>query len=291
MYTYIDLVCGIFEHLWARGIFERIPESEMIVETPKELDAYNNAMQQATRVYLLYFTELFSRVVNRAQNVLDIGCGSGDLLIMIAKANKHVHFTGTDDSEIALSIGREQALQAGVTNVTFVRSDMKNLLQFTDHTFDAVISRFTLHHLQNEAELKSTASAIERIAKPHANIWIIDFQRLRSKRLMRGISHRHKKRIGPLVSRLYYESLQAAFDFATFKKYFSQLPQSGDIELSSILPVYMGYYTNLGLLTKENRHYIQSLETDFSIRELGILLFLRCITWVRTLHIPQTKII
>ncbi len=284
VHAYLDLLIGFLEHVVQRERVPRVPESEMVVETPEELGAYNNAMQYVTRVYLLYFAELFSHVINGARTVLDIGCGSGDLLITLAQANRSVHFTGTDESEIALETGRKRAEEAGVTNISFVRCDMKTLHSLPDHAFDAIISRFTLHHLKDEAELATAVSAIARVGKPQARAWIVDFQRLRSARFIRGIARRHQSKIGPLVARLYEESLHAAFDFETFRHHFSSLPFGGNIELSSLLPLYMGYYTPFYPLTEENKIFFTPIIRTFSLRERAILTFLRFLTQLRILR-------
>ena len=75
-------------------------------------------------------------------DVLDIGCGSGRALILMAKTYPESRFTGVDISAGALETGRAEASEKGLTNVLFEERDAA-LLSYEQEfdlitTFDAV---------------------------------------------------------------------------------------------------------------------------------------------------------
>lgn len=70
--------------------------------------------------------------------VLDVGCGSGRALNLLAETFPNSHFTGYDISAEAIGAARTEARQKGLGNVAFVERDLSDF----DHTADA--ERFDL---------------------------------------------------------------------------------------------------------------------------------------------------
>jgi 2-polyprenyl-3-methyl-5-hydroxy-6-metoxy-1,4-benzoquinol methylase len=56
--------------------------------------------------------------------VLDIGCGMGKALILMAETYPYSHFTGLDLSEEAISKAKATAKEKGLTNITFKVQDL-----------------------------------------------------------------------------------------------------------------------------------------------------------------------
>lgn len=65
--------------------------------------------------------------LRRGIDVLDVGCGSGRALNIMAAEYPASRFTGFDLSEEATSAGRRQAEENGVTNLTFEARDVTKL--------------------------------------------------------------------------------------------------------------------------------------------------------------------
>lgn len=75
-----------------------------------------------------------------ALNVLDIGTGSGNIALGIAKNLLKSHVTGVDISEEVLSVAKENALLNELSaNTAFIKKDMLNDFVFTEK-FDVVVS-------------------------------------------------------------------------------------------------------------------------------------------------------
>lgn len=219
----MDFFAGLLEHLFRRSYAHRIPESEMIVETQEELDEYNISMSEggAGWLYLVCYVYGMSQVIQKCTQVLDIGCGSGHLLILLAKANPHIAFVGTDESDAALEEGLKNVEKNGLTNVHFVKSNLVTLHGIENTSYDGVVSRFAYHHLRDETQLEAAFNSVRRILKSDGAICIIDFHRLKSNRLMHAIAYRNEKKAGKHVSRLFFESFCAAFTKADFRPSFS----------------------------------------------------------------------
>ena len=78
---------------------------------------------------------------------LDIGCGTGDASIYLARHGWHV--TGLDFVNRALARARRKAAAAGV-NVRFVQGDATRLASYGLGPFDLVVDNGCLHGLSDE---------------------------------------------------------------------------------------------------------------------------------------------
>ena len=94
-------------------------------------------------------------------NVLDIGCGPGDLSFLAAGfVGPEGSVLGIDRSEDAVALARQRALSADLTNVRFETGNLENLEQ-QQQTFDALVGRLIMVHMNDPATLlKDLASRI-----------------------------------------------------------------------------------------------------------------------------------
>jgi len=73
-------------------------------------------------------------------NILDIGTGSGSIVVALAKNLSKSQITGVDISEEALSVAKENAVLNEVsTNISFIKKDILNDFIFNEK-FDVVVS-------------------------------------------------------------------------------------------------------------------------------------------------------
>ncbi|KIZ14896.1 class I SAM-dependent methyltransferase [Streptomyces natalensis] len=77
--------------------------------------------------------------------VLDAGCGTGSILLALARRYPRARFTGVDACRRSLEIARRSAERYGVTNVEFVHGSMPELS--LRRRFDMVVCCGVLHHL------------------------------------------------------------------------------------------------------------------------------------------------
>ena len=105
------------------------------------------------------------------QAVLDIGCGTGTLAILIKEAHPDVAVFGLDPDPPALARARRKADRAGVS-VRFDRG-FAEALEYADRTFDRVFSSMMFHHLHRD-ERSSVLAEVRRVLKPGGRLEFLD---------------------------------------------------------------------------------------------------------------------
>ena len=79
--------------------------------------------------------------IQDGENVLDVGCGCGDVTIRAARATRSGHALGADFSRIQVAEARRLAAAAGVINARFEVADVQ-VHPFGAGIFDVVLSKF-----------------------------------------------------------------------------------------------------------------------------------------------------
>ncbi len=103
------------------------------------------------------------------ERVLDFGCGTGTLALMIKKAKPDCAVTGIDIDPQALGIARDRALDLGIT---FVEYDGATL-PFADRSFDRAVTSFVLHHL-SATEKAVALKEIYRVLDQDGELHVLD---------------------------------------------------------------------------------------------------------------------
>jgi len=109
--------------------------------------------------------------------LLDIGCGTGTLAVLIKREHPDVTIIGIDPDPKALARARRKADRAGVS--IQLDQGFGDELPYPDASFDRVISSFMFHHLPAEEKVK-TLRAIRRVLKPGGRLHMVDFERTES---------------------------------------------------------------------------------------------------------------
>jgi SAM-dependent methyltransferase len=96
----------------------------------------------------------------RGIDVLDVGCGSGRALILLARAFPNSRFTGVDASQRAIEIARDEARAQGLSNLRFEARDAA-LLGASD-AFDWITAFDSIHDQARPAEVLAGIAAALR---------------------------------------------------------------------------------------------------------------------------------
>lgn len=104
--------------------------------------------------------------------VLDLGCGTGSLLIELKRTHPSVVTLGIDPDPLALRRARRKAGRAKL-DIRFERG-FGDALDCADESFDRVLSSFMFHHLSLDQRLQ-TLLEIQRVLKPGARLEMVDF--------------------------------------------------------------------------------------------------------------------
>lgn len=103
--------------------------------------------------WLTYLKQTWERFRVNPKNVLELGCGTGNITIPLA--NKGYNVTAVDLSEQMLERAREKAAQSGV-KVDFYKQDMRSLA-LNNHKYDLIISCCdAFNYLTTKDDLQAT---------------------------------------------------------------------------------------------------------------------------------------
>ncbi len=118
-------------------------------------------------------TELLAQATIRPNDrILDIGCGTGTLVIRIKRRHPDVEVVGLDPDPKALARGRRKAARAAVS-VQFDQG-FSDELPYPAASFDRVFSSFMFHHLRPD-ERGRTLREVHRVLKPDGALHLLDF--------------------------------------------------------------------------------------------------------------------
>lgn len=106
--------------------------------------------------------------------VLDLGCGTGTLAIMLKRTQPDAAVIGLDADPEILERARAKARRAGV-EVQFDEG-LSTELRYEDESFDLVLSTLFFHHLTG-ADKRRTAGEIGRVLRPGGELHVADWGR------------------------------------------------------------------------------------------------------------------
>ncbi|MEJ3655717.1 class I SAM-dependent methyltransferase [Actinomycetes bacterium KLBMP 9759] len=105
-------------------------------------------------------------------DVLDVGTGTGNVALTVARRHPAATVTGLDPDPLALARAELKADRAGLP-VRWVRG-FGGDLPFEAASFDRVLTALALHHLDGPAQVAALAE-IRRVLRPGGSLHIVDF--------------------------------------------------------------------------------------------------------------------
>lgn len=195
---------------------ERVPEPEVMDEAG-EVEAYTSAaaqvyLEQIDRTFVEHVRRLFASQEPRGL-ALDLGCGPGQIPIMMAKRWPNLRIVGLDAAPHMIEQARKNAAQAkvAVTFQTFRASSPgangAGRLPFDAGTFDLVTCNSVLHHLSAPVPV---LDEIARIAKRSGAVLLRDLRRPAGAVMVPHIWW-HGRHYSGEMKRLYTASVRAAY--------------------------------------------------------------------------------
>lgn len=104
--------------------------------------------------------------------VLDIGAGTGNLLLKVKRAVPDAAVVGLDSDFAALAVAATKVSRLAA-DVQLDHGDAAQLA-YPDATFDRVVSAFLLHHLPEDQQHRMLRE-VRRVLKPGGSLHLLDF--------------------------------------------------------------------------------------------------------------------
>jgi ubiquinone/menaquinone biosynthesis C-methylase UbiE len=127
-----------------------------------------------------YQNKIHQLIIDRSKvngNVIDIGCGSGNLIIKLAKRYPESKFTGIDfwgnEWEYSKKQCENNAKIENVTNTNFIKASASRL-PFDSENFDHAVSCLTFHEVKDVVDKTDSLIEALRILKPNASFVFFD---------------------------------------------------------------------------------------------------------------------
>jgi ubiquinone/menaquinone biosynthesis C-methylase UbiE len=107
-----------------------------------------------------------------AQRVLEIGCGTGNLALLVKTTRPQLEVVCLDPDRKALARAEFKARRAGLA--LQLDRGFADELPYPDASFDRVLSAFMFHHLEARLRL-ATLKEVLRVLRPGGSLHILDF--------------------------------------------------------------------------------------------------------------------
>ncbi len=112
--------------------------------------------------------------VSAGDRVLDVGCGTGTMAVLMKTTCPGATVVGLDGDAKALAMARRKAAKVGV-EISF-ENGLSYEMPYPDGSFERVLSSFVFHHLTRKHKL-GTLSEVLRILVPGGLFCLLDFGR------------------------------------------------------------------------------------------------------------------
>lgn len=145
---------------------------------------------------LLGFNRVYEALIAQAElrdnhRVLEIGCGTGNLILRVKRTHPLAAVVGSDPDVRALARARRKAVN--MSEIHFERGYAQQL-PYPDGDFDRVLSSMMLHHLDQEAK-PAAATEIFRVLRPGGRLHLVDISgpvTTHNRRIARRLRHNHR---------------------------------------------------------------------------------------------------
>lgn len=192
---------------------ERIPEPDLM-DDAEQARAYAEAdFSEPHETFVKLFMSRFPDF--SGHEIIDLGCGTADVIIRFAKAFPSLKIFGIDGAQAMLDIGIQDVKRRGLEhNIRMQKCKLPDS-NLSYRKYDAVISNSLLHHLSDPLILWNT---LKLCTKPGAPIFIMDLLRPDNVESARGLLQRYASDASPLLQKDFFNSLLAAYSINEIKK-------------------------------------------------------------------------
>ena len=140
----------------------------------------------------------------RDGRVLDLCCGTGDVVFHLLRTDPSLHVTGVDFCDPMLQTARARAKHESRGDAAFIEADVMRL-PFEDHSFDGATMGFSM---RNVVEIDATLREIRRVLRPGTRFVNLDMSKAPN-RMWKACFDLYFYRVVPIIGGLIGGSRQA----------------------------------------------------------------------------------
>ena len=111
--------------------------------------------------------------LNGSETILDFGCGTGTLAIMLKEQYPRLNVIGVDVDDKIIAIAESKIRQKGL-QISVRKYDGEDLSAFGIQQFDKIVSSLVFHHLPTRNK-RMVLSQLYKLIKPEGELHIADF--------------------------------------------------------------------------------------------------------------------
>jgi cyclopropane fatty-acyl-phospholipid synthase-like methyltransferase len=211
---------------------QRTPEPELMDDAEQALAYASADFGEPNQLFIDSFAELFPGFAGR--QVIDLGCGPGDITIAFARRYPACRVVGVDGAPAMLAHARQRLDSSGLSErVGFVQLLIDATSMARQRGLapaDAIISNSLLHHM---AQADTLWQCIKALAGSHCKVLLMDLRRPASPADARRIVQQYSADEAEILKHDFYNSLLAAY---TADEISTQLTANGLDSLQVSLP-------------------------------------------------------
>ncbi|MBT3811238.1 MAG: class I SAM-dependent methyltransferase [Gammaproteobacteria bacterium] len=215
---------------------ERIPEPELMIDLA-QAKAYSEADFESRHSKIIKLIDRSFNTADISGDILDLGCGPGDVTFRLARRFLSADITAIDGSPAMISQAQARLLreQTFTNRMVFIEALIPGLA-IPNKPYQLIVSTSFLHHLHQPEVLWQT---VIKYSTPGTKVFIADLCRPASKRAARQMVRQHASGEPDVLQQDFYHSLLAAFTAEEVEK---QLLAAGlsnlTVELDDYLLIY-----------------------------------------------------
>ncbi len=186
-------------------MMKRTPEPELM-DAPEQARAYAEAdFSEPNRLFVNLFRELVENT--EAGQLIDLGCGPGDICIRLARVLPDWRLVGLDAGPNMLSLAQTAVKNAELqSRIDLVLARLPD--ELPGKRFDAVISNSLLHHLPEPMVLWES---VRTLAGPGCLVQVMDLHRPDTPKEVDAIVDAHAADAPEVLRNDFRNSLHAAY--------------------------------------------------------------------------------
>ena len=194
----------------------RVLEPEVMDSAEEARDYDSMDHSQVNRVFVVDFLASWDQ-----QNpVLDVGTGTAQIPMELARHALKAQIVAIDLAEHMLEVGRENVRKAGFKDrIRLERQDAKRL-PYPSHSFAAVISNSIVHHIPEPGKV---LAEMVRVTRPGGLLLVRDLLRPLSDEIVRSLVSTYAGDANAHQQKMFEESLRAALSLEEIRNLVAEL--------------------------------------------------------------------